>query len=319
MDEALIERTQDVSALTAPLVSVDLLKEGGGPLAASFCCECPGNEAVTEDDARIWRHSRRGKGMYYAAGERNEERVSNEEAVPARLVFGLHARCTEHFEPELLLGFGLGQVASSELVVNVAKAIVRRLKDLKGVGGYPGFAYWLHVEDRKKLAEQLFRIDRYEGVEAVLRDGAGDVIVLPGVPDPAVGENAGPALVGIVIEGKTASFVLEFAEQISFELLEGRFVVVAWLGAVRVGGEAVGFCFDDDSSAREIEVGVSAGCLVRDAVIYLESVEKPADVLADVVFRTIPGRFKEALCPGELFVGWWGHAVIGCGGDSSEF
>ena len=77
----------------------------------------------------------------------------------------------------------------------------------------------------------------------MLRDGAGGVIVVPDVPDAAVGENAGPALVGMVIEGKTASLVLEFAEQVSFELLEGRFVVVAWLWTVRVGGEAVGFGF----------------------------------------------------------------------------
>ena len=205
MDEALIEGTQDISALTAPLVSVDLLEEGGGPLTASPGCECPGDEAITKDHAGIRRNSRRGKGVNHAASQRNEKRVSDEETVPAGLVLGLHTRCTEHFEPELFLGFGLGQVASSELVVNVAKAIMRWLKDLKGVGGYPGFAYWLHVEDRKKLAEQLFRVDRHEGVEAVLRDGAGDVIVLPGVPDPAVRENAGPALVGIVIEGKTAS------------------------------------------------------------------------------------------------------------------
>ena len=243
--------------------------------------------------------------------------MSDEEAVPAGLVFGLHTRCTEHFEPELLLGFGLGQVASGELVVDVAKAIVGWLKDLEGVGGYPGFADWLDAEDRKKLAEQLLGVERPKGVEAVLRDGAGGVIVVPDVPDAAVGENAGPALVGMVIEGKTASLVLEFAEQVSFELLEGRFVVVAWLGTVRVGGEAVGFGFDDDSSAREIEVGISAGCLVGDAVVYLEGVEKPADILADIVFMTIPGRIKEALCPGELFLGWWGHAVIRYGGDSS--
>ena len=317
MDEALIERTQDVSPLTTPFVSVDLLKEGGGPLAASSCCECPGDEAVTEDDAGIWRDSRRGKGMYHAAGERNEERVSNEEAVPAGLVFGLHARCAEHFEPELLLGFGLCQVASGELVVDVAKAIVRWLKDLEGVRGYPGFADWLDVEDRKKLAEQLLGVERPEGIEAVLRDGAGSVIIVPDVPDPAVGENAGPALVGMIIEGKTASLVLEFAEQVSFELLEGRFVVVACLGTVGVSGEAVGFGFDDDSAAREIEIGISAGCLVGDAVIYLEGVEKPADILADIVFMTIPGRIKEALCPGELFLGCWGHAVIGYGGDLS--
>ena len=188
----------------------------------------------------------------------------------------------------------------------------------RGGWRYPGLAYWLDVEDWKKLAEQLLGVERREGVEAVLRDGAGGVIVVPDVPDAAVSENAGPALVRMVIEGKTASLILKFAEQVSFELLEGRFVVVACLRTVRVGGEAVGFGFDDDSSARKIEVGVSAGCPVRDAVVYLEGVEKPADVLADIVFMAIPGRIKESLCSGELFLGWWGHAVIGYGGDSSE-
>ena len=51
--------------------------------------------------------------MDYAAGEGDEERVRDEEAVSAGLVFGFHARCSEHFEPELLLGLGFGEVASA--------------------------------------------------------------------------------------------------------------------------------------------------------------------------------------------------------------
>ena len=161
---------------------------------------------------------------------------------------------------------------------------MRWLKDVEWVGGYPGFADRLDIEDGKEFAEQLVGVEGPERIQAALGDGAVDVVIVPDVPDPTVGEDARPALVGMFVQGKAVLLVLQFAEQVSLELLEGGFVVVAWLGAVRIGGEAVGLGFDDDSPAREIEVRVSARRLVGNAVVYLEGVKKSADVLANIVF-----------------------------------
>ena len=252
MNETLVQGAQDVAALSAPLISVDLLEEGCCPLAASAGGESPGDESVAEDGAGIGHCCWGGESVDYAASEGDQEGVSDEEAVSAGLVVGLHARCSQHFAPELLLGFGLGLVLSAEPLIDFAKASVRWLKDFEGVWGYPGLADRLDVENRNKLVEQILGSERPERVQAVLRDGAGDVVVVPNVPDAAIGENAGPALFGMVFEGKTASLVIEFAEQVSFELLKGRLVVVAWLRTVRVGGEAVGLGFDEDAPAGEV-------------------------------------------------------------------
>ena len=112
---------------------------------------------------------------------------------------------------------------------------MRRLEDRQGVRGYPGFADRVHIENGEKFAKQLGAVARPKGVQAVLCDRAVDVIVVPDVPDSAVGEDAGPALVGIIVQGEAAFLVLKFAEQVSLELLERGFVVVAGLGAVRIG------------------------------------------------------------------------------------
>jgi len=274
---------------------VDLVKKGSGPSVTAAGRERPGDETVAEDGAGVGRRRRGGKRVDYAARKGDEEGVGDEQSVPAGLVLGLHAGCSQHFEPELLLGFGLGQVASGEPVVNVAKAVVERLKDVERVRGYPGFADRIDVEDGQKVAEHLLGIERPESVQAVLCDGAGGVVVMPDMPDAPIGENARPSLIGVVIEGKTVFLVFEFAEEVSLELLKGRFVVVAGLGAMGVRGEAVGLGFDENAPARKIQVGVAAGSFVGDAVVNLKGVEKPADVLADVVFVAAARGIEEAL------------------------
>ena len=141
----------------------------------------------------------------------------------------------------------------------------------------------------------------------MLGDRSENVIVVPSVPEAAVGEDAGPSLGGMIVEGQAAFLVFEFAEQVSFELLKRSFIVVAGLWTVGIAGEPIGFGFDDDSSAGKIQVGVTAGRLVGDAVLDIERVEKSGDVLSNVVFVARSGRVEKLLRSLKLYVVWRRH------------
>ena len=113
--------------------------------------------------------------------------------------------------------------------------------------------------------EQGLDTDRPDGIEAVLREGAGALIVVLQVPDSTIGENFGLALIRMIIKRKTTFLLLKFAEQVSFKPLECCFLVVAWLGTARVCSKTEGLDFNDDSSTRAIEASISTACPVDDA------------------------------------------------------
>jgi len=132
--------------------------------------------------------------------------------------------------------------------VDFAQPIKIVTQDIPRVGRYPRLSDGAPGKHRGNAGKQLPRVGGPEVREDFLTDRPFLVAISPRMPDAAVGQYPYPrGVVPVVLRRQRFQFGPDFASQVPFQLLFGRFAVLAGLRLVRPVGETGGLGFDEQS------------------------------------------------------------------------